>query len=80
MNKYYKQFGKRTPKFYNFHQMLKWQWRQRFLKEMSIVKKNSVYTVLKVTNSISRFYLTHLWVRDQIVKVTELLRHCSQQG
>ena len=67
-NKYYKQLGKRTPRFYNFPQMFKWQWRQRFLRETSMVKKNSVYTVQKVSISISRFYLAHLWILDQIVE------------
>ena len=67
-NKYYKQLGKRRPRFYNFPQMFKWQWRQRFLRETSMVKKNSVYTVQKVSISISRFYLAHLWIRDQIVE------------
>ena len=67
-NKYYKQLGKRTPSFYNFPQMFKWQWCQRFLRETSMVKKNSVYTVQKVSISISRFYLAHLWIRDQIVE------------
>ena len=66
--KYYKQLGKRTPRFYNFPQMFRWQWRQRFLRETSMVKKNSVYTVQKVSISISRFYLAHLWIRDQIVE------------
>lgn len=28
-----------TPRFYNFREMLKWQWRQRVVKETSIVKK-----------------------------------------
>ena len=43
-------------------------------------EKNSVYTVQKVTVSISRFYSAHLWIRDEIGKVTEVVETSFSTG
>ena len=77
-NKYYKQLGKQTPIFSNFREMFEWQWRQRVVKETSILKKIIQSTPYKPT----RFpgFIWRSWIRDQSGKVTELLRHCSQLG